>query len=77
MSMQMRLGRAVAAESALPPMAPPTGPERSVCSGVSLADSAVITPPFDCITCSPRPLGRRSLSPPINVSRYPRTTGAR
>ena len=55
MSMQMRLGRPVAAESALPPMAPPTGPERSVCSGDSLADCAVMTPPLDCITCSPRP----------------------
>ena len=69
MSMQMRLGRPVAADSALPPMAPPTGPERSVCSGVSLAVSAVITPPFDCMTWSPRPCGRRSLRPPIRVSR--------
>ena len=77
MSMQMRLGRPVAAERALPPMAPPTGPESRVCNGVSLADSAVMTPPLDCITCSPRPFGRRSLSPPISVSRYRRTTGAR
>ena len=50
MSMQMRLGRPVAADSALPPMAPPTGPESRVCSGASLADSAVMTPPLDCIT---------------------------
>lgn len=52
MSTQIRFGRPVASASATPPIAPPTGPDSSVCRGRWRADAAVSTPPEDCITCS-------------------------
>ena len=52
MSTQIRLRRPSSRASATPPIVPPTGPESSVWSVSSRADSAVTMPPLDCITCS-------------------------
>ena len=49
-STQMRFGRPVVAASSRAPMAPPTGPESSVCSGVRAAAAADIAPPFNSMT---------------------------
>ena len=69
MSTQMRFGRPVAADSALPPIAPPTGPESSVCSGVWLAEAALMTPPFDSMIWMPWSAGSRCFNSPTSVSR--------
>ena len=74
-SMQIRFGRSKIRARPAPPIAPPTGPDRSVWSGRSRAARAVRIPPLDCITwmslSSPRLRASSS-----NLPRYCRTVGA-
>jgi hypothetical protein len=63
MSTHSRLGRPVARDNAAPPIVPPTGPDRSVCTGSCRAFAAVVMPPFDCMTCSVLQTPRSDSSP--------------
>ena len=49
MSTQIKFGRFIFFDNAIPPIVPPTGPESNVLTGCSIAVFALITPPFDCI----------------------------
>ena len=50
MSIPISWGREVWRDNSAQAMAPPTGPDSSVCSGRARADSAVRMPPEDCMT---------------------------